>query len=137
MDFSIEETNKELIRRWLAAADAGFTADFEAFFSKDYRGHLSGRTHMDLDELVRLERAFARAFNPVVRTIEDLLAVDDQVVLRLASAAQHSGEWQGIPATGRRVSFTAIVIYRIAQGRVVESWGEVDFAGLWRQLTSA
>lgn len=92
---------------------------------------------MDLDELVRLERTFARGFNPVVRTIEDLFAIDDKVVLRLTSTAHHTGEWQSIQATGRRVTFTAMVIYRIAHGRIVESWGEVDFAGLWRQLTSA
>lgn len=64
---SVEEANKALIRNWLAAADSGFPADFELFFTKDYRGHL----------------------------------------------------------------------YRIEQGRIAESWGEVDFAGLWRQLTAA
>lgn len=134
---SVEEANKALIRSWLAAADAGFPPDFEVFFTKDYRGHLSGRTHMDLKELERLERGFARAFNPVVRTIDDLLAIDDRVVLRLTSNARHTGEWQGIPATERQVTFTGMVIYRIEQGRIAESWGEVDFAGLWRQLTSA
>lgn len=134
---SIEETNKALIQRWIDAADAGFTADFATFFSEDYRGHLSGRTHMDLAELTCLERAFARAFNPIARTLEDLIASGDKVVLRLTTTAHHTGEWQGIPAPGRQVTFTAIVIYRIADERILESWGEVDFASLWRQLTSA
>ena len=31
---------------------------------------------------------------------------------------------------------SVLVIYPIADGRSVESWGELDFAGLWRQLTA-
>ena len=131
-----ENENQTLIRRWLEAADAGFQADFGAFFVPEYRGHLSGRIHMDLEELVRLERRFAAAFTDVKRAIDDLLAVDDKVVLRLTTTADHTGEWQGIAPTGRRVIFTGMVIYRIENGRIAESWGEIDFGSLWRQLTA-
>jgi predicted ester cyclase len=31
---------------------------------------------------------------------------------------------------------TGIVIYQFRGGRIAESWGELDFAGLWRQLTA-
>lgn len=131
-----EHENKTLIRAWLAAADAGFSADFGSFFVPEYRGHLSGRIHMDLEELVRLERGFAAGFSDVKRTIDDLLAVEDKVVLRLTTTAIHTGEWQGIAPTARRVTFTGMVIYRIQNGRIAESWGELDFGSLWRQLTA-
>ena len=131
-----EHENKNLIRRWLAAADGGFQADFGSFFVSEYRGHLSGRIHMDLEELVRLERGFAASFTGVERAIDDLLAVDNKVVLRLTTTAMHTGEWQGIAPTGRRVMFTGMVIYHIENGRIAESWGEIDFGSLWRQLTA-
>ena len=131
-----EGENKTLIRRWLEAADGGFPDDFSSFFASDYRGHLSGRIHMDLQELVRLERGFAAGFTEVKRAIDDLLAADGKVVLRLTTTAMHTGEWQGIAPTGRQVTFTGMVIYRIANGRIAESWGEIDFGSLWRQLTS-
>ena len=44
------------------------------------------------------------------------------------------GEFNGIPATGRRVSLTGISIDRITGGRIVESWEVTDDAGLLRQL---
>jgi predicted ester cyclase len=131
-----EHENKTLIRRWLEAADGGFPADFGSFFVPEYRGHLSGRIHMDLEELVRLERGFAAAFTGVKRAIDDLLAVEDRVVLRLTTTAMHTGEWQGLSPTGRQVIFTGMVIYRIENGRIAESWGEIDFGSLWRQLTA-
>ena len=129
--------NTELIRRWLRMADGGFVGDFGAFFTADYAGHLSGRIHMDLAELTRLERGFAAAFSDTSRSIEDLWGAGDQVVLRVSTRARHTGDFNGIAATGRTVLFTGIVIYRFRDGRIAESWGELDFAGLWRQLNTA
>lgn len=51
--------------------------------------------------------------------------------------ATHLDDFNGIAATGRRVQFSGIVIYRFADGKIAESWGELDFAGLWRQLTAS
>ena len=48
----------------------------------------------------------------------------------------HRGEFEGIAPTGQRVEFTGIVIYRIAAGRIAESWAELDFLRLMRQLRS-
>lgn len=126
----------ELIRRWLRMADAGFDRDFGEFFSADYAGHVSGRIHMDLPELQRLERAFAAAFPDARRRVEDLWGAGDKVVLRVTTAATQRGDFNGIAATGRAVSFAGIVIHRFRGGRIAESWGELDFAGRWRQLTA-
>jgi predicted ester cyclase len=71
----------------------------------------------------------------VSREIDDLFSVDDKVVLRITTRATHSGEFHGIAPTGRAITMTGIVIYRFRGGRIAESWGELDFAGLWRQLT--
>jgi len=126
----------DLIRRWLVMADGGFVGDFGEFFTPDYQGHVSGRIHMDLAELIRLERGFAEAFGDTVRTIEDLWGADDKVVLRVTTRAMHRAPFNGIATTGRRITFCGLVVYRFRDGRIAESWGELDFAGLWRQLTA-
>ncbi len=129
------EENKELIRRWIAFADAGFPGAFDELFAADYVGHL-GDTHMDLAELERVERAFARSFPDTEHSIDDILAANDRVVLRVTSRGTHRSEFQGIAPTDRRVEFTGIVIYRIAGNKIAESWGELDFLRLMRQLRS-
>ena len=130
------EENKKLIRRWIAFADAGFPGSFDKFIATDYVGHL-GDTQMDLAEIERVERAFASSFPDTQHFIDDVVAENDRVVLRVTSRGTHRGEFMGIAPTERRVEFTSIVIYRIAGSRIAESWGEIDFLRLMRRLRSA
>jgi predicted ester cyclase len=49
-------------------------------------------------------------------------------------AGTHLGTVMGAPATGKRASFAFIDIYRIADGRIVETWHVEDVAGMFGQL---
>ena len=53
-------------------------------------------------------------------TLEDQIAQGDKVVSRWTGTGTPNGEFMGIPATGNRVTFTGIVIDRIAGGKIVE-----------------
>ena len=48
--------------------------------------------------------------------------------------AVHSGGFLGVPATGRELVFSGILIDRFVSGKVVEAWENVDMYGLMRQL---
>src|SRR3712207_8858048 len=48
------------------------------------------------------------------------------VVSRMTSTATHTGEFQGMPPTGKRITVTGIWIDRITAGKIVERWGVVD-----------
>ena len=67
-------------------------------------------------------------------TIEDLIAEGDKVVARITMSGTHQGSFMGIPPTGRHIVFTGIYIARIANGKIVEHWGEEDGVSLLRQL---
>jgi predicted ester cyclase len=84
-----------------------------------------------------MEREFAASFSDISYDIADLLALDDKVVLRVATHAVHTGAFHGIEATGRRGTMTGIVIYRIAGDGIAESWDELDLFGLFRQLRAS
>ena len=128
------DQNKELIRRWIGFANAGFPGAFDDFIASHYVGHVPGVPNQDRTELERLERTFVKAFPDSQHSIEDIIAEGNRVVLRVISRGTHRGEFEGIAATGGRVEFTGMVIYRISSGRIAESWGEIDFARLMRQL---
>ena len=66
--------------------------------------------------------------------IDDLIAEGDKVVARIIMSGTHTGDFWGIPATGKRVEFTGIYIVRIADGKIVEHWGEEDGVSLLQQL---
>lgn len=54
--------------------------------------------------------------------IEDIVAEGDKVVVRSTWTGTHQGEFMGLAATGKQVSTTAINIYRIENGKLVEEW---------------
>jgi steroid delta-isomerase-like uncharacterized protein len=72
---------------------------------------------------------------PDYRTIiEDMVAEGDQVAARIRMTGTHTGDFMGIPATGKRIEFTGMYIVRIVNGKIVEHWGEEDGISLLQQL---
>ncbi len=67
-------------------------------------------------------------------TIEDLIAEGDKVMARVTMTGTHTGNFWGIPATGRRVNLTGIYIVRIKDGKIVEHWGEENGLTVFKQL---
>jgi predicted ester cyclase len=81
-----------------------------------------------------LGKSVATAFPDVHVKIEDLVAEGETVVERNTVTATHNGEFNGIPATGRKVTWTEIDLYKLKSGKVIELWPEIDFLGLLTQL---
>ena len=78
--------------------------------------------------------SFRVAFPDGRTTIEDTVAEGDTVVTRWTFRGTHRGGFAGIAPTGRLVEIAGINIDRIAGGRFVERWYEMDRLGLMRQL---
>jgi predicted ester cyclase len=80
--------------------------------------------------LVELKTAF-----PDLRyTVDEAIACGDQVVHRLSATGTMTGDFLGIPATGKRAAWTEIHIERVVNGRLTEHWGLVDQLGMLVQL---
>ena len=75
------------------------------------------------------------SFPDMYVTTEDLIAEGDRVVERWTNSGTYTGApFFGTPPNEKRFSMRGISIYRIANGRIVEHWGEMDFLGLLQQL---
>ena len=77
---------------------------------------------------------FRAAFPDMRYTVEDMVAEGDKVVDRISWQATHLGEMMGIPPTGNTVRVTALHMSRIAEGKIVERWGQPDMLGMMQQL---
>jgi predicted ester cyclase len=55
-------------------------------------------------------------------TIDDLIAEDDRVTIRWTLHGTNTGPMLGRPPTGQPVELAAIVIFRIADGKIAERW---------------
>jgi predicted ester cyclase len=77
---------------------------------------------------------YSTAFPDTHFKVEDMIAEGDRAVARLSVSATQQGTFLGLPPTGKHVTFTGIDIIRIAGGKLVERWGEMDMLGLLQQL---
>jgi steroid delta-isomerase-like uncharacterized protein len=92
---------------------------------EDIQGH---------EGIVQFYDALRRAFSDLHFTVEDQIAAGDRVVIRWTASGTHTGEFQGIPPTGKTVRISGIDIDRVVDGKVVECWPEVNELGLLQQL---
>ncbi len=78
--------------------------------------------------------AFLGAFPDLQVTVEYLISEGDQIEGRVTTTGTHQGELMGIPATGKKVSFSEILIGRISNGKVVELSEVADTMTMMQQL---
>lgn len=76
-----------------------------------------------------------KAFTDQRWTIHQVIAEGDTVVIHCTHSGLHTGEFFGLPATGRRFAYRQMHMIRIADGKSVEQWEVRDDASLMRQLT--
>ncbi len=56
------------------------------------------------------------------------------MVERYTARGTNKGSFMGAPPTGKKFETELMSIYRIADGKIVEHWGENDATGLMMQL---
>jgi predicted ester cyclase len=65
--------------------------------------------------------------------IEDIFGADDRAAVRLRMSGTHTGgPLLGRPATGKKLSASAVFIYRVQHGRIAEAWQMVDGLAFYR-----
>ncbi|MET0864119.1 MAG: ester cyclase [Nakamurella sp.] len=76
-----------------------------------------------------------RAFSDQQWTIEQVLADGDMVAIRSTHSGRHTGDFFGLPATGRTFSYRQMHMLRFVDGKAQEHWAVRDDASLRQQLT--
>lgn len=126
------EENKALIRQFNEEAWNGHDVEARArYLGPNFA--INGRVVDPVRSTQRFSSLFV-AFPDFHRMKEDTIAEGDKVVARYTVTGTHQAEFMGVPATGKKVSFSWITIYRIADGKVAEEWLLFDQLGLLQQL---
>jgi predicted ester cyclase len=134
---SLEE-NKDLIRRYLSAIDTNDADDWDLldhYIAEDFVAHHPPAPGVTLDRSgVKQSAEIFRVGAPGTHEIVMQIAESDLVVSYIRGRGVHQGELFGIPATNKSVETEGIAIHRIRDGKIVEYWSVVDFAGILAQL---
>ena len=77
---------------------------------------------------------YASAFPDLEWTTEEVRAQEETVAARLRARGTHQREVMGMPPTGKQVTWTETHIFRVAGGKLVEHWTNLDQVGMLQQL---
>ncbi|MBA3615654.1 MAG: alpha/beta fold hydrolase [Rubrobacteraceae bacterium] len=132
------ERNKDTFRRYVEEVWKDEKLDIaDEVFAEKYLSHQSDGTALERgpEDVKKFVKEYRFAFSDIEDIVEDMIGEGDRVVTRWTLRVTHTGEFRGIPATGKRITITGIGIFRFSEeGKVVESWDSLDQLGMLRQL---
>jgi steroid delta-isomerase-like uncharacterized protein len=122
------EENKDLVRKYFEEAwSKGNVAAVDEFMAADYVEHpIPSGLPPGTEGTKQLITTYRSAFPDLKTTLDDIFAEGDSVAFRWSFRGTHLGDWLDIPPTGNHVTANGITVFRIAGGKVVESWTSVD-----------
>ncbi|MFE5943545.1 ester cyclase [Streptomyces sp. NPDC056480] len=133
------ENNTALLHTAYRAVESGDLDAAEHLLTEDFIANVPGLSEPLVGRDVwRLgTQAMKDAFPDLKIDIQDVFGVGDKVTVLLHFEGTHLGAFQQIEATGRRVRFGSIEVYRVEGDRIAEEWVAPDMLGLIRQISPA
>jgi steroid delta-isomerase-like uncharacterized protein len=132
--------NKALVRRFYEEVwDKGNLEVCDEVFADDYLRHDLRPTEPapGPEGQKQIAADFRSAFPDLRVEVDILVAEDDYVVGRWTASGTHRGPWGAVEPTGRRVTFSAVNIFRFQNGKVADIWNHRDDLGLREQIGSS
>ena len=92
------------------------------YMSDNYYDHspASARSNVQAVEILKIVEMF---FSNVTVEMLDLTCEKDMVAARMLFKVVHTGEYNGIPPTGKTITYEALENFKVVNGKIVESWG--------------
>lgn len=123
-DAGVAESNEAIVRRLYACINLNRPGELASIVSPAYTDHSNGQRGP-----AGMAEAMAnlhRAYEDLQIEIVDLVARGDLVAMRWFETGRHVGQFFHLAPTGKRFEARGINLYRIADGKIVESWVGVD-----------
>ena len=131
-----EEQNKQVVRQYIEAFNRQDIERLGQLVSSSNQSfEFSGmHTSMDWNRTQQFFAVFWTAFPDLSAKIEDIVAEGDKVAIRVLNTGTHKGDFQGIPPTGKKVSFEGRDFMTLRDGKIVEQQAGVDMMELMQQI---
>ncbi len=127
--------NKAIVRRFIDEIFVqGNKATVDELLADDFVGHTWPQTGDPKTDLKSAIDRTSKGLSDPKFTIEDMIAEDDRVAVRLTAAATQTGEMMGVSASGKRYTIGEIHIFRLRDGLVTEHWHQFDQMTMMKQL---
>lgn len=136
-DMSKTEATRAVIDGMVDGLNAHRIDDIGEFFAQSFRwmGNTGCGTKNGLREFQdNWQRPFQAAFSDKVAVDEARLVMGEWAASFGRQEAVHSGEFMGVPATGKRIQIRYMDFWKVVDGKIVDNWVMVDFPHVLAQL---
>ncbi len=133
----MRETNIAVVRSFFYdVINKGDLPALEKIFSEDFTDHYaSPDIPKGIGGFKQFLTTVATAYPDIQAKIEDIIAEDDKVVVRLSFNGTQTGTLMGnIPPSGKHVDWTGIDIFRLRDGKITDRWSQRDLLKMLIQL---
>jgi steroid delta-isomerase-like uncharacterized protein len=130
----VEEENKRIVSLIFTDIFGKWRiAENEHIYSPEYVGHAGDQNFTRAQDRAAVEGW--KTFSPEGKmTIMQMVAEGDRVVVLWNGEGVNTGEGNGLPATGRPFKVTAMTMFRLKDGKIVEEWNVFDNYAFLSQL---
>ena len=129
--------SKVLVRRFIDEVFVKGNADAaDKLVTSDFTPHSWGRMPSGIEPLKDAIKRVRADLSDVSMKIEDVIAEEDKVAVRLTARARHTGEFMGLPPSGKDYTISETHIFHLRDGKISEHWRDADMLGLMRQLSA-
>ena len=130
------EANKTIVRRTFEEIfNQGNLALVDMWVAATFENHAAPAETLPGPESLKAHVVLLRtAFPDLHFTIEELIADEERVAVRVMFSGTHKGVFQGFPPTDRSFVQSQMHLVRFVKGKVVEHWAVRDDLGLMQQL---
>ncbi|MHC5110027.1 MAG: ester cyclase [Planctomycetota bacterium] len=126
-----EETNKELVRRFIEEIiNTGDVTRIADFVGDDYVEVYEGKKYPLGIDGAKTHVTGVRATYPDLHvTVNHQIAEGDWVASSITARGIHKGWWMGIKPTGKSVTFSGVNVDKIVDGKIAEHGGAANLLG--------
>ena len=126
--------NKAIVRYVLDSITQGNVDEAARSIAPDFVWHGPGAEVRGPEGWKQLVASYLTAFPDLSFTIEDQIAEGDRVATRFTAHGTHRGELGGVAASGRVVAVPCLLMERIVDGKLVESFEVFDQLGMFAAI---
>ena len=130
-------TNKEIAKAWFAAIDSKDYNTLKTLMHPDhrFRNPLSPAA-AGIDDHIGMMQMMSSAFSGE-HVLQLVIEDKDHAVVHGKYVAKHTGEFNGIPPTGKPLEFSCTDIFEIVDGKVRREVLEMNPMSIMQQIGSA
>lgn len=127
------EENKAIVRDFLMESNKEGRTIVELCVP-NFMAHIGATPAMNLHDFQKFQTTYYASFSQSQITLEDMVAEDDKVAFRGVVRAVHTGDFNGIPVSGKSIAVPVIGMAKITDGKIVEWWNSPDRLSWMQQI---